>query len=56
MSEPAFFSQIAIDTYGENSEEIKLTLQKLRLLPSRAKFKNQIAKWAEVAMVEIDKN
>nr|5X42_A Chain A, DotN [Legionella pneumophila] len=45
-SDPAIFGQLMIDS-GVNSEEIREKLFKnIRLLPSRAKFRKQIEKWA----------
>lgn len=52
-SDPAIFGQLIIDS-GVNSEEIREILFKnIRLLPSRAKFRKQIEKWAASALEEI---
>ncbi|CEG58034.1 type IVB secretion system protein IcmJDotN [Legionella fallonii] len=52
-SDPAIFGQLMIDA-GVNQEEIKAQLFKnVRLLPSRAKFRKQIEKWAASALEEI---
>nr|AAS91970.1 IcmJ protein [Legionella pneumophila] len=52
-SDPAIFGQLMIDS-GVNSEEIREKLFKnIRLLPSRAKFRKLIEKWAASALEEI---
>ena len=52
-SDPAIFGQLMIDA-GVRSEEIRVQLfQNIRLLPSRAKFRKQIEKWAASALEEI---
>lgn len=52
-SDPAIFGQLMIDA-GVNKEEIKAQLFKnILLLPSRAKFRKQIEKWAASALEEI---
>ncbi|HFE6588235.1 TPA: type IVB secretion system protein IcmJDotN [Legionella pneumophila] len=52
-SDPAIFGQLMIDS-GVKSEEIREKLFKnIRLLPSRAKFRKQIEKWAANALEEI---
>ncbi len=52
-SDPSIFGQLMIDA-GVNKEEIKAQLFKnIRLLPSRAKFRKQIEKWAASALEEI---
>ena len=52
-SDPAIFGQLMIDA-GVNKEDIKDQLFKnIRLLPSRAKFRKQIEKWASSALEEI---
>ncbi|HAU0816503.1 TPA: type IVB secretion system protein IcmJDotN [Legionella pneumophila] len=52
-SDPAIFGQLIIDS-GVNSKEIREKLFKnIRLLPSRAKFRKQIEKWAASALEEI---
>ena len=52
-SDPAIFGQLMIDA-GVNTEEIRTRLFKnILLLPSRAKFRKQIEKWAASALEEI---
>lgn len=52
-SDPAIFGQLMIDS-GVQSEEVRKQLfQNIRLLPSRAKFRKQIEKWAASALEEI---
>ena len=52
-SDPAMFGQLMIDT-GATKEETRAQLFKnIRLLPSRAKFRKQIEKWAASALEEI---
>lgn len=52
-SDPAIFGQIMIDV-GVNKEETRAQLFKnILLLPSRAKFRKQIEKWASSALEEI---
>ncbi len=52
-SDPAIFGQLMIDA-GVNKEETRVQLFKnIRLLPSRAKFRKQIEKWAASALEEI---
>jgi intracellular multiplication protein IcmJ len=52
-SDPAIFGQLMIDA-GVTQEDIKKQLfQNIRLLPSRAKFRKQIEKWAANALEEI---
>ncbi|MDP3268103.1 MAG: type IVB secretion system protein IcmJDotN [Legionella sp.] len=52
-SDPAIFGQLMIDT-GATKEETRAQLFKdIRLLPSRAKFRKQIEKWAASALEEI---
>ncbi|BCA94131.1 virulence protein IcmJ [Legionella antarctica] len=52
-SDPAIFGQLMIDA-GINKEETRVQLFKnIRLLPSRAKFRKQIEKWAASALEEI---
>lgn len=54
-SDPAIFGQLLIDT-NPVSDEVKAKLFKnLRLLPSRAKFRMQIERWAASALDELDK-
>lgn len=52
-SDPAIFGQLMIDA-GVNTHEVQAQLlQNIRLLPSRAKFRKQIEKWAASALEEI---
>lgn len=52
-SDPAIFGQLMIDA-GVNTSEVQAQLlQNIRLLPSRAKFRKQIEKWAASALEEI---
>ena len=52
-SDPAIFGQLMIDA-GVKTEEIRRQLFKnILLLPSRAKFRKQIEKWAASALEEI---
>ena len=52
-SDPAIFGQLMIDA-GVNDEERRSQLLKnILLLPSRAKFRKQIEKWAASALEEI---
>lgn len=52
-SDPAIFGQLMIDA-GVDKEEIRNQLfMNVRLLPSRAKFRKQIEKWAASALEEI---
>lgn len=50
---PAQLVQMFIEMDLENSEKAKTVFKNLRLLPSRAKFKDQIEKWAETALSEL---
>jgi intracellular multiplication protein IcmJ len=45
-SDPAIFSQLLIDTEEFELADAKQLLTNVRLLPSRARFKNQIESWA----------
>ncbi|MFI4918095.1 MAG: type IVB secretion system protein IcmJDotN [Legionellales bacterium] len=52
-SDPAIFGQLMIDA-GVKNEEVRAQLFKnILLLPSRAKFRKQIEKWAASALEEI---
>lgn len=52
-SDPAIFGQLMIDA-GVNDEATRVKLfNNIRLLPSRAKFRKQIEKWAASALEEI---
>lgn len=53
-SEPATFGQLLIDSDNINNAELNLAIkQNIRLLPSRARFKTQIDRWAEAALTEL---
>lgn len=55
MSNPARFGQVLIDAPIENRAEVtQKMLADLRLLPSRSKFSDQINKWAQAALNEMD--
>lgn len=52
-SEPAVFGQLLIDS-GVRSTELNESISKyIRLLPSRARFKTQIERWASSAVQEL---
>ncbi|KTD28711.1 HNH endonuclease [Legionella israelensis] len=51
-SDPAIFGQLIIDS-GINQEDVDKIFKNVRLLPSRAKFRKQIEKWAASALEEI---
>ncbi|CAM2831573.1 type IVB secretion system protein IcmJDotN [Legionella worsleiensis] len=52
-SDPAIFGQLMIDSGVTNHEISSQLLHNIRLLPSRAKFRKQIEKWAASALEEI---
>lgn len=51
-SDPAIFGQLIIDS-GVNHENMGKIFKNIRLLPSRAKFRKQIEKWAASALEEM---
>lgn len=51
-SDPAILGQLIIDS-GISEEETKSLFTNIRLLPSRAKFRKQIEKWAASALEEV---
>lgn len=53
MSDPSTFSQMIIDSFGNQPEITTKLLSKVRLLPSRARFKVQIDRWAQTAIQDI---
>ena len=55
VSDPAVFGQLMID-YATNNDSKNLSsmLSNLRLLPSRGRFKKQIARWAASAAEEME--
>lgn len=56
MSEPATFAQMIIDVCEDDLSITQNLLKDLRLLPSRARFKTQIDRWAQTALQEFDAN
>ena len=52
-SNPSVFGQLLIDSQTGNDKINEVILNKLRLLPSRARFKKQIQRWAETALEEL---
>lgn len=57
-SQPSMFGQLLIDYQenGGNRDHINNWCRKLRLLPSRGKFKEQIQRWAEAALEEMSES
>lgn len=54
-SDPAIFGQLIIDS-GVNTEAADKLFKDIRLLPSRAKFRKQIERWAASALEEMTSN
>ncbi|MGQ3892565.1 type IVB secretion system protein IcmJDotN [Legionella sp. CNM-4043-24] len=54
-SDPAIFGQLIIDS-GTSPEDTKKLFTNIRLLPSRARFRKQIERWAASALEEIAEN
>lgn len=52
-SDPAIFGQLMIDARVDDEERRSQIFKNIRLLPSRAKFRKQIEKWAASALEEI---
>lgn len=52
-SDPALFGQLMIDSGVNDEERMAQLFKNLLLLPSRAKFRKQIEKWAASALEEI---
>lgn len=52
-SDPAIFGQLMIDSGVRDHETQGKLFHNIRLLPSRAKFRKQIEKWAAIALEEI---
>lgn len=50
---PRNFSQMLIELSAEDDEKVQSMLKDVRLLPSRAKFREQIEKWAAMALEEL---
>lgn len=55
-SDPAIFGQLIIDSGVTSSELVDKLFKNVRLLPSRAKFRKQIERWAASALEEITQN
>ena len=52
-SEPASFGQMIIDSLITDYQTLQRVFNNVRVLPSRAKFRSQIEKWAAAALEEI---
>ncbi|MEM1243245.1 MAG: type IVB secretion system protein IcmJDotN [Pseudomonadota bacterium] len=52
-SDPAIFSQLYLETSHNSKQQADELLTKMRLLPSRARFRTQIEHWANVALEEM---
>lgn len=52
-SDPAIFGQLMIDSGATSPEISDKLLKNIRLLPSRAKFRRQIERWAASALEEM---
>lgn len=55
-SDPAIFGQLIIDSGITSGEVADKLFKNVRLLPSRAKFRKQIERWAASALEEITEN
>jgi intracellular multiplication protein IcmJ len=55
-SDPSIFGRLLIDSGNTDSEISEHVFQDIRLLPSRAKFRKQIERWAAGALEEVSKN
>ncbi len=55
-SDPAIFGQLIIDSGATSSDVMDNLFKNIRLLPSRAKFRKQIERWAASALEEITEN
>lgn len=55
-SDPAIFGQLVIDSGVTSDETLEKLFKNVRLLPSRAKFRKQIERWAASALEEITEN
>lgn len=53
-SDPAILGQLMIDADSLEAGQMSAIFQNMRLLPSRAKFRTQIEKWAASALEEIN--
>lgn len=52
-SDPANFGRLLIDSGNTHSEQTDQIFRDIRLLPSRAKFRKQIERWAAAALEEV---
>jgi len=52
-SDPSIFGQLLIDSETTDYQTTQIIFKNMRLLPSRAKFRNQIEQWAQAALDEI---
>ena len=52
-SDPASFGRLLIDSGYTNAEKSAKIFQDIRLLPSRAKFRKQVERWAVSALGEV---
>lgn len=52
MSDPVAFGQALFETDVTSTEKVTTIFKDLRLLPSRARFKTQIDRWAKAAAAE----
>ena len=55
-SDPTTFGHMLIDSRQSGDEKIKKLIDGVRLLPSRAKFRNQIESWTSSAIENINKD
>lgn len=55
-SDPAIFGQLIIDSNITSKDVPESLFKNIRLLPSRAKFRKQIERWAASALEEITEN
>ena len=55
-SDPAIFGHLLIDAQVTCQKKTKSIFQAIRLLPSRAKFRKQIERWAESALLELSQS
>jgi len=52
-SDPSILGHLLIDAHFTQQEQTKPLFHEIRLLPSRAKFRKQIERWAETALLEL---
>jgi intracellular multiplication protein IcmJ len=52
-SDPSIFGHLLIDAGPVSDEDLSKIFNNIRLLPSRAKFRKQIERWAASALEEI---